>query len=191
MVVAVGGVTSEKDTEHWCSFFAFCAGVGVEGCDIKPLLVAAPAGGEGADELVAQWVGAVMFREATHWKNIVQRFAHWWADYDDHETNAYQHNNNPVYVEEKEEEEIAADGDAWVMRIETTGELFLRKAGMNVFAAGVVLREVTRLDDEDLQRKVGVMRRLLVMGREERMWLLGRLVGERAVARLSARIEGV
>ena len=196
VVVAAGGITSQKDTEHWCSFLAFCAGVGLgaEGYNIKPLLVAVPTGGgEGTDEPVARWVGAVMFREAMHWKDIVRKFAHWWAEDDDHVPDAsdsHQHNTKPVYGGE-EEEETTADGDAWVMRAETTGEIFLRKAGMNVFAAGVVLREVTRLEDEDLQSRAGVMRRLLVMGREGRMALLGRLVGEGAVARLSVGIEGI
>ncbi|KAF8448356.1 hypothetical protein BGX38DRAFT_594105 [Terfezia claveryi] len=133
-----------------------------------------------------------MFQEAMYWKDIVRQFAPWWAE--DHETDASdfyeQHNTKPVY-EGEEEEEITADGDAWVMRTETTGEMFLRKAGMNVFAAGVALREVTRLEDEDLQSGVGVMRRLLVMRGEERMSLLGNLVGERAVGRLNAGIEGV
>ncbi|KAF8417972.1 hypothetical protein EV426DRAFT_710181 [Tirmania nivea] len=187
VVIATGGVTSEKDTEHWCLFLAFCAGVGLEGCNVKPLLVSVPAGGEGADEVVARWAGGVMFREAMYWKDIVRRFAPWWAE-DDHEADASDfHQTEPVC---EEEEETTADGDAWVTRTETTGEMFLRKAGMNVFAAGVVLREVTRLEDEDLQGGVGAMRRLLVMGREERLRLFGRLVGARAVEGLSAGIEG-
>jgi len=185
VVVAVGGITSEKDTEHWCSFLGFCAGVGE--CKVQPLLIPM-ADGNGVDDLVAQWVGGVMFQEAMHWEEVIRRFAPWWAE-NDHEKDSdlsQQHNTKSIY----EEEDLITDDDSWVMRAETTGELFLRRAGMNVFAAGVVLREATRLEDEDLQGGVGVMRRLLAMKREERMRLFGGLVGERVVTRLSGMIEG-
>lgn len=81
--------------------------------------------------------------------------------------------------------------DSWVLQAESTGELFLRKAGVNTFAAGVILREISRLDSEDPQGPVGVMRRLLVMGSDARKRLLEGLVSEMVVDRLSLAVERV
>lgn len=60
---------------------------------------------------------------------------------------------------------------------------------MNTFAAGVILREVSRLDSEDPQGPVGVMRRLLVMGYDAWRQLLVGLVGEMVIKSVSLAVE--
>ncbi len=73
---------------------------------------------------------------------------------------------------------------------ETLWELFLRKAGMNPFAAQVVLGMLKKPHGEDLlqrqKRNSGLwgLRAFVQMEREERMEVFGKVVGRRAVERV-------
>lgn len=181
VLVVAARLTSVKDVEHWSCFLGFCAGV--SGCDVRTVLV--PYGGKegenGGDEAVGRWVAWVMYSEARAWGRVIAMYAPWWADEDGNEDRG---------GDGEQEVDMDMDADAWVMRAETTGELFLREAGLNVFAAGVVLRELVRVDGEDPGGALGVMRRLLTMGQENRRRLFAGLVGEKAVGGLERRVEG-
>jgi hypothetical protein len=84
---------------------------------------------------------------------------------------------------------------------ETLWELFLRKAGMNPFAAQVVLGILKKPDGNHAeahdppaqqQERVGILwglRALVHMGRRERMGMFESVVGRRAVERLSEVID--
>ncbi|KAF8466222.1 hypothetical protein BDZ91DRAFT_725816, partial [Kalaharituber pfeilii] len=143
--------------------------------------------------VVATWCVCLMAREVDNWLGDMRRWAMWWWK--------EVMDANRVCVQQHEggggrdvDADADGDGDNWgvgcVGGAESTGEVFLRKAGMNVFAAGAVLKVVERVCESE-GRRDGIMRRVLMMHREQKLMEAVRgIVGWRAVRRMCVMLGG-